>query len=68
MVLCGDIPDNLACTGLVTHAYLHTGDEQYRQWVLDYSQSWLERIRQNDGIIPDNIGPSGEIGERRGGQ
>ena len=68
VVLCGDIPDNLACTGLVTNVYLHTGEEQYRQWVLDYSQSWLERIRDNDGIIPDNIGPGGKIGERRGGQ
>ena len=68
IVLCGDIPDNLACTGLMTNAYLHTGDEKYRQCVLDYSQSWLERIHHNDGIIPDNVGLSGKIGERRGGQ
>ena len=37
IVLCGDIPDNLACTGLMTNAYLHTGEEKYGQWVLDYS-------------------------------
>ena len=30
--------------------------------------AWLSRIEQNNGIIPDNIGPNGIIGERRNGQ
>jgi hypothetical protein len=52
----------------LTNAYLYTGDEKYKQWVLDYVEAWMERIRQNKGIIPDNIGPTGKIGENRQGQ
>jgi len=63
-----DVPANLAITGLVTHAYLLTGDEAYRTWVLDYAGAWIDRISENNGIIPDNVGRSGIIGENRDGQ
>ncbi|MCC7494584.1 MAG: hypothetical protein IT204_19660 [Fimbriimonadaceae bacterium] len=59
----GDVPLNLACTSLVTHAYAYTGDEKYRRWVLDYTAAWRERAAANGGLIPDNVGPSGQIGE-----
>ena len=36
LVMPGDIPHNMGATGLVTNAYLHTGDERYKQWVLRY--------------------------------
>ena len=68
VVLDGDVPQNMAATALVTNAYLYTGDEKYRQWVLDYVEAWIERMRKNRGIMPDNVGPTGEIGENRGGQ
>ena len=32
VVLNGDIPDNLAATGLMTNAYLYTGEQKYKQW------------------------------------
>jgi len=63
-----DVPMNLTLTGLITTAYLYTGDEKYKRWVLDYVDAWMERIRQNNGIIPDNIGRTGKIGEYRDGQ
>ena len=59
----GDVPLNLTATSLVTHAYALTGEDQYRSWVLDYLESWADRIRRNDGICPDNVGPSGAVGE-----
>ena len=59
----GDMPSNLAITSLMTHAYLYSGDDRYRTWVTEYVTAWLERIESNDGIIPDNVGRSGEIGE-----
>ena len=59
----GDVPLNLSAASLVTNAYLYTGEEKYRQWVLDYLQAWVERRDRNDGIVPDNIGPEGGIGE-----
>ena len=68
MVMSSDIPVNLPVTGLLTNAYLYTGEEKYKQWVLDYVEAWMERIRQNRGIIPDNIGSTGTIGENRQGQ
>ncbi|WP_247004263.1 hypothetical protein [Halosolutus gelatinilyticus] len=59
----GDIPLNLNVTSLMTNAYLHTGDDRYREWVAEYLDAWRERTAENGGIVPDNVGRSGEIGE-----
>ena len=67
IVLNADIAANLSATGLVTNAYLYTGDEKYRKWVLEYVDAWLDRTRQNNGITPDNVGPTGKVGEHRNG-
>ena len=67
IILNGDEPANLLATGLVTNAYLYTGEEKYKKWVLDYVGVWMERTEQNDGILPDNVGPTGKIGENRDG-
>ena len=64
----GDVPLNLTATSLVTHAFIHTGEERYRRWVLDYLEAWAERIRANGGLCPDNVGPNGVIGERMDGK
>ena len=32
IVLRGDTPQSLAAAGLITNAYLYTGDEKYRKW------------------------------------
>ncbi len=68
IVLNSDSSNNLASTGLVTNAYLYTGEEKYKKWVLEYVEVWMDRIRENGGIIPDNVGPTGKIGENREGQ
>ena len=67
-VMRGDVPLNLSAVGLVTNAYLYTGEEKYKRWVLDYVEAWMERIRRNHGIVPDNVGLSDKIGEYREGQ
>ena len=59
----GDVPLNLTATSLITHAYLYTGAEKYRRWVLEYVEAWMERAKANRGIVPDNVGLSGKIGE-----
>jgi hypothetical protein len=64
----GDVPLNLNATSLITSAYLYTGEEKYRQWVLDYLHAWQGHAQRNGGILPDNIGPSGKIGERMDGK
>ena len=67
VVLQSDSSNNLAATGLVTNAYLYTGDEKYKKWVLEYTEAWMDRTKQNNGILPDNVGPTGKIGEHRDG-
>ena len=42
----GDVVGNLAATSLATYAFLLTGDEKYRRWVLDYVDAWAERARE----------------------
>ena len=64
----GDVPLNLSATSLVTNAYLYTGEEKYKNWVLDYLSAWMKRRDQNQGIMPDNIGPSGKTGELMNGK
>ncbi len=68
MVLNGDVPHSLGATALATNAYLYTGDEKYKRWVIEYTEGWMDRIKANNGIIPDNVGPTGKIGEHRQGQ
>jgi hypothetical protein len=64
----GDVPLNLTATSLVANAFLYTGEERYRSWVLDYLNAWADRIKANDGICPDNVGPSGRVGELMDGK
>jgi hypothetical protein len=59
----GDVTVNLAATSLITHAYLWTGEEKYRDWVERYVKGWIRRRDENGGIIPDNVGLSGKVGE-----
>ncbi len=68
LVLNGDAAHSLGATALVTNAYLYTREEKYKRWVLEYTEAWMERIRKNNGILPDNIGPTGQTGEHRRGQ
>ena len=63
-----DVPLNLTSTSLVANAFLYTGDERYRRWVVDYLEAWADRIERNNGLCPDNVGPNGEIGETLDGK
>ncbi len=64
----GDVATNLAITGLLTNAFLYTGQEKYRAWVKEYVDTWMERAAENGGILPDNVGLSGKIGETMNGK
>jgi len=63
-----DVPLNLTATSMMLNAYMYTGDPKYRRWVLDYVEAWAERARRNNGVLPDNVGPSGMIGETMDGK
>lgn len=64
----GDVAANLGVVSLVANAFLLTGDARCRDWVLEYTGAWLARARAHDGLIPDNVGLSGQVGEYLGGK
>jgi len=58
----GDHFINLVATTLPTDAYLLTHGARYKAWIVDYMDAWLERMRQNGGVIPSHIGLDGKVG------
>jgi ribosomal protein S18 acetylase RimI-like enzyme len=62
----GDSFLNLVATTLPTDAYLVTHDEKYRRWIVTYMDAWLERMQQNNGIIPSFVDLDGKVGGRDG--
>jgi hypothetical protein len=59
----GDVPLNLTATALGAHAFMLTGDQGLVDWATSYTAAWMERADANGGLLPDNIGPTGRIGE-----
>ena len=57
-----DVPLNLSAASMITNAYLYTGEEKYRRWVLDYLARWVEHRDANGGIMRTTSGPAAESG------
>ena len=66
--IVGDLPQNLLTTSLALNMYMLTGEIKYRKWLLEYVDAWRERMIDNDGIIPSNIGLDGTIGGETDGK
>ena len=66
--IIGDLPQNLLATSLGLNAYMMSGEDKYRDWVLEYIDAWRERCIENDYIIPSNIGLDGKIGSATDGK
>jgi hypothetical protein len=66
--IIGDHPQNLLATTMALGAYMLTREPKYKAWTLEYADAWRERVIQNDGIIPTNIGLDGKIGGATGGK
>ena len=64
----GDVVSNLSISGLMLNAFLMTGNIEFKEWILKYVDGWIERTENNEGIIPDNVGLSGLIGEKLNGK
>ena len=79
----GDVAGNLMVTSLIANAFLLTGEEKYRRWIVEYLNTWRERAAGSspaaeqpgqserpkpDGLLPDNVGLSGEVGEYMDGR
>jgi len=66
--IIGDHPQNLLATSLALNAYMLSGQSKYRKWMLEYIDAWRDRMRENDSIIPTNIGLDGKIGSATDGK
>lgn len=62
-----DTVTNMMSTSAAVNAYMLTGDESYRKFVIDYVRGWRER-RGTYEVMPDNAGPHGIVGETLGGR
>jgi hypothetical protein len=62
----GDHFLNLAATTLATNAYLVTGEQKYRNWVVEYMDAWLDRMQRNGGVIPSFVDLDGRVGGPEG--
>jgi hypothetical protein len=66
--IVGDHPQNLSATTLALNAYMLAHETKYKTWLLEYVDAWLQRMAENGGIIPSNIGLNGKIGGETGGK
>jgi hypothetical protein len=66
--IVGDHPQNLLTTCLAANAYMLKHEAKYKSWLLEYVDAWRQRMRDNNGIIPTNIGLDGKIGSAAGGK
>ena len=62
----GDHFLNLVATTLPMNAYLLAGEPKYKKWIVEYMDAWLDRMKQNDGIIPSFVDLDGRIGGPEG--
>jgi hypothetical protein len=57
----GDNYVNLGATTLGVTAFALTGEQRYRDWVVEYLDAWLDRTEQNGGLMPSSVGSDGTI-------
>ncbi|MBM4069399.1 MAG: hypothetical protein FJ271_10695 [Planctomycetes bacterium] len=66
--IIGDHPQNLLATCLAVNAFMLDHEPKYKQWLLEYVGAWRQRMLDNGGIIPSNVGLDGKIGSSAGGK
>ena len=66
--IVGDHPQNMLTSCLAANAYMLKHEAKYKTWLLEYVDAWRQRMLDNGGIIPTNIGLDGKIGSAAGGK
>jgi hypothetical protein len=62
----GDNCLNLVATTLPLNAYMVAHEEKYKTWILEYMDAWVERMKQNNWIIPSYVDLNGKVGGPEG--
>ena len=60
--VAGDHFINLVATTLPTDAYLLANEPKYKQWIVEYMDAWLVRMKANGGVIPSYVALDGTVG------
>jgi hypothetical protein len=58
----GDNCLNLVATTLPLNAYMLAHEKKYRNWILEYMDAWVERMKKNRWIIPSYVDLNGKVG------
>jgi len=64
--VAGDHFLNLVATTLPMDAYLLSNESKYKKWIVGYMDAWLDRMKQNGGIIPSFVDLDGRVGGAAG--
>src|SRR5690606_31254466 len=64
----GDVAGSRIATSRIDNADLRSADAKYRECIVEYVDAWIERARANGGLLPDNVGLSGQVGETMNGK
>jgi hypothetical protein len=62
----GDHFINLVATTLPADAYFLGNEPKYKEWIVDYMDAWLARMKANGGIIPSYVALDGKVGGPEG--
>jgi hypothetical protein len=62
----GDNCLNLVATTLPLDAYMLAHEAKYKKWLVEYMDAWLDRMKQNHGIIPSYVDLNGVVGGPEG--
>jgi hypothetical protein len=62
----GDHCLNLVATTLPMNAYMLAHEAKYKKWILEYMDAWVERMKQNNWIIPSYVDLNGKVGGPEG--
>ena len=47
---------------MIANQWLYDNEQSSADWINKYIQGWVDRAEANDGIVPDNVAPNGEVG------
>jgi hypothetical protein len=62
----GDHCLNLVATTLPLNAYLLAHEAKYKNWLLEYMDAWVDRMKQNHWLIPSYVDLQGKVGGPEG--
>ena len=65
----GDTATNLHVCTMMQNAFIMSGNEKFKQWLLNYVTGWMERAEQQPHhLLPDNVSLTGVVGGEIGGK